>query len=103
MPTFTLTLPQLVAGRDLAAKAVRQLGPVGGHDVVIDARPLLSGTASFAAQLVRGAVLEGGAAHVTLLGGPSEFLDDVRSAASQLGVADRLAFVSNDADLHVAS
>ncbi|MDT4915223.1 MAG: hypothetical protein QOC66_4351 [Pseudonocardiales bacterium] len=99
----TLTLPQLVAGRDLASAAVRRLGPITDDEVVVDARPLVSGTASFAGQLVRSTVLDGGAARLTLIGGPPDFVDDARSAAVQLGVPDRVAFLAADADLNVAS
>jgi hypothetical protein len=98
----TLTLPQLVAGRELAAAAVVRLGPIGGKDVVVDARPLVSGTSSFAAQLVRSIVLEGDAAALQLIGGPADFVDDARSAANELGIADRVTFVGADA-LDVAS
>jgi hypothetical protein len=37
---------------------------------------------------------------VTVIAGPPDFLDDVRMAAQQLGVTDRVAFA---ADLPVAS
>lgn len=96
----TLTLPQLVAGRDLAAAAVHGLGAVTDTEVVVDARPLVSGTASFAAQLVRGTLLEGRAAGLVVLGGPPEFVADVRAAAVELGVLDRMRF---EAELAVPS
>jgi hypothetical protein len=99
----TLTLPQLVAGRDLAEAAVRRLGSLAGAEVVVDARPLVSGTASFAAQLVRSTVLDGGAARLTLIGGPPDFVEDARTAAVQLQAADRVRFVAADAGLDVAS
>jgi hypothetical protein len=99
----TLTLPQLVAGRELAAAAVRQLGPVTDGDVVVDARPLISGTASFAGQLVRSVLLDGGAARLSFIGAPADFVADARAAAQQLQVLDRVAFLGADADLNVAS
>jgi hypothetical protein len=99
----TLTLPQLVAGRDLAAAAVRRLGPITDAEVVVDARPLVSGTASFAGQLVRSTVVEGHAAQLAVVGGPAEFLADARAAATELGVADRVVFAADDADLPVPS
>jgi hypothetical protein len=86
----TLTLPQLVAGRELAAAAVHRLGRVAGEDVVVDARSLVSGTPSFAAELVRSALVDGGAARLRLVGGPDDFRADVRAAADRLGVADRV-------------
>jgi hypothetical protein len=99
----TLTLAQLVAGRQLAAEAVSQLGPISGAEVVVDARPMVSGTASFAGQLIRSVLLEGGAARMSLIGGPAEFVADARAAADQLHVVDRVAFLAADADLNVAS
>ena len=39
----TLTLPQLVAGRELAAEAVSRLGPLAGEHVVVDARCFTTG------------------------------------------------------------
>lgn len=99
----TLTLPQLVAGRELAAAAVRRLGPIAGNEVTVDARPLISGTASFASQLVRSVVLDGGAARLILVGGPPDFVGDARSAAAELDLTGRVAFVAADADIDVAS
>jgi|tagenome__1003787_1003787.scaffolds.fasta_scaffold20313525_2 hypothetical protein len=99
----TLTLSQLVAGRELAAEAMRKLGPVEGTHVVVDARPLVSGSTSFAGQLVRSALLDGRAAELTILGGPAEFLADVKIAAEQLQVTDHVAFAPTDADLGVHS
>lgn len=90
----TLTLPQLVAGREIAAAAVGKLGTILDADVVVDARALASGTSSFAAQLVRSTLIDGGAKRLTLLGGPAAFRSDAESAADSLGVADR--FVSAD-------
>ena len=99
----TLTLPQLVAGRDLATAGVRHLGPIEGAEVVVDARPLVSGTASFAAELVRSALVEGHAAQLTVLGGPADFAADAQSAARDLGMAARLVIVAADADLSRAT
>lgn len=99
----TLTLPQLVAGRELASEAVLKLGPIEGATVVVDARPLVSGSTSFAGQLVRSALLEGGATHLTVVGGPPEFLDDMRVAAEQLAVSERITFAPSDAGVTVPS
>jgi hypothetical protein len=99
----TLTLPQLVAGRDLAADAVAQLGPLESAEVVVDARPLVSGTASFAAQLVRSVLVDGRATTLTVLGGPGEFVADVRAAATDLQVADRLTVQCDELAGHLAS
>jgi hypothetical protein len=90
----TLTLPQLVAGRELAESAVRRLGSVAGQDVVVDARALVSGTPSFAAQLVHTALVDGQAASLTFVGGPDDFRADASQAAERLGVAGRLRLSS---------
>ncbi len=90
----TLTLPQLVAGRELADAAVRRLGPVAGEDVVVDARALVSGTPSFAAQLVRTALVDAQASSLTVVGGPEDFRADARQAAERIGAADRLRLSS---------
>jgi hypothetical protein len=90
----TLTLPQLVAGRELAAAAVRRLGPVAGEDVVVDARGLVSGTPSFAAELVRSLLIDSVAARLRLVGGPDDFRADTAAAAERLGVVDRVDLVS---------
>jgi hypothetical protein len=99
----TLTLPQLVAGRDLAAAAVRKLGPIDAGHVVVDARPLVSGSTSFASQLVRSALVDGRAADITVIGGPKDFVDDIRIAAQQLDVGPRVTFAATDLDLGVSS
>lgn len=99
----TLTLPQLVAGRGLAAAAVQRLGPIEAAHVALDARPLVSGTASFAGQVVRSVLLEGHAAALTVIGGPADFVADIRAAAEKLDVVGRVDFAADDADLHVAS
>jgi hypothetical protein len=99
----TLTLPQLVAGRELAASAVDKLGPLAGAPVVVDARRLVSGTASFAGQLVRSTLVDGAAERMTVVGGPKDFLDDLRAAAHDLAVAERVTFATDDVALGVAS
>jgi hypothetical protein len=99
----TLTLPQLVAGRELAAEAVAKLGALTDAAVVVDARPLVSGSTSFASQLVRSTLVDGHAAELTVVGGPADFLEDVRVAAERLAVADHLKLAAPDADLGVPS
>jgi hypothetical protein len=99
----TLTLPQLVAGRELAVAAVTKLGTIEHAHVVVDARPLVSGSTSFAGQLVRSALVDGGATDLTVIGGPEEFLADVRVAAEQLDVIEHVQFAPSDVDLGVSS
>jgi hypothetical protein len=99
----TLTLPQLVAGRRLAAAAVARLGTIAGTEVVVDATPLTSGTGSFAGQLVQSILVDGEAKRLSVLGGPADFVADLRQAATVLGVADRISFAEPGAGLDIAS
>ncbi len=97
MPTVsvTLTLPLLVAGRDLAARAVQRLGVIARTEVIVDARPLASGTTSFAAQLVQSVIVEGEADRLLVVGGPADFVADIQAAARALSVADRVRFADS--------
>lgn len=86
----TLMLPALVAGRDLADTFVDHLAGQPGDEVVVDARELVSGTSSFAAQLVQRVLVDDGAHRLVLLGPPENFAGYAREAAAALSVADRL-------------
>ncbi len=68
---------------------VRTLGPVTGQDVVVDATKLLSGTTSFAYQLIERLLADGHASSVLLVGAPSDFAEYATSAARELHVTDR--------------
>jgi len=85
----TLPLPRLVAGRDYADDMVSTLGPVLGQDVVVDATRLLSGTTSFAYQLIERLLAEEKASSVLLVGAPPDFAEYATSAARELHVTDR--------------
>ena len=87
---LTLTLPALVAGRDLADALVDRLDDVTSQSVVVDASRLESGTASIAAQLVRRLLLDGRADQLILLGAPASFAGYVRDAAVKLDVSQQL-------------
>ena len=94
------TLPSLVAGRTLAADWVRDLGPIEGDRVVVNASPLVSSTASFAAQLVRSALVDARAGALVVVSGPADFGNDVKLAAEEIGVSARLHFALDDPALH---
>lgn len=89
--TRTLILPRLVAGRDFADDMADKLGPVSGDTVLVDGSGLLTGTASFAAQLVS-RLLGGDAAKLVVSDAPDEFADYLRQAAAAIGATDRLTF-----------
>ena len=87
---LVLTLPSLVAGRDLAGLMLDRLGAFGGRVVVVDARQSASGSASFASELVTRTLVEGGADRLVVVGAPARFADHVGQSARDSGVADRL-------------
>ncbi len=87
---LTLTLPALVAGRDLADTLVDKLASDESAPVLVDARRLKSGTSSFAAQLVRRILLDRHAEQLILVGAPASFVGYVRDAAVKLYVSGRL-------------
>jgi 3-oxoacyl-ACP reductase-like protein len=87
--TRTLILPRLVAGRDFADDMADKLGSVKDDTVLIDGSGLLTGTGSFAAQLVS-RLLGGGAAQLVVSDAPDEFAEYLRKAAEALGASERL-------------
>lgn len=87
---LTLTLPALVAGRDLADALVDKLDDVKSAAVLVDASRLENGTSSFAAQLVRRLLLDEHADKLILLGAPPSFAGYVRDAAVKLDVSNQL-------------
>lgn len=89
MNTRTMRLPRLVAGRDFADDMVHSFGQVLGEDVIVDGTELLSGTPSFAAELVRQLLVEGRARSLLLVGAPTDFAGFCTTAARELQVTDR--------------
>jgi hypothetical protein len=90
MSARTLQLPRLVAGRDYADDLVDSLGLEPGAEVVVDAGELLSGTPSFAAELVERVLVAGSAGSLMLLDAPADFTGYIESAAGDLGVSGKL-------------
>ena len=87
-------------GRSLAADWVDGLGVVDGASVLVNASALVHSTASFAAQLVRSALVDHAAGELVVVSGPAEFVNDVKLAAEDLGVAGRVRFAVDDPLLH---
>lgn len=89
MAARTLQLPRLVAGRDFADDLVRSLALEPGAEVLVDGTALLSGTPSFAAELVQQILVERKARSLRLVGAPGDFTDYAEAAAKDLAVEDR--------------
>jgi len=68
---------------------VETLGGVVGQDVVVDATKLLSGTTSFAYQLIERLLADKNANSVLLVGAPTDFAEYATAAARELHVTDR--------------
>jgi len=82
--------PTYVAGRDFADRMADRLGDVTERDLVIDATALLSGTSSFAAQLIERLLVEGKADELVVVGAPEDFGRYLEDAAGHAGVAHKL-------------
>ena len=87
---LVLTLPNLVAGRDLADRMLDRLGAFDGQVVVVDARQTASGSASFASQVVTRTLVDGSADRLVVVGAPARFAEHLQRSARDRGVEGRL-------------
>jgi hypothetical protein len=93
---LTMVLPQLVAGRDLADAMVNRLdGDIRGETVALDCRALVSGSPSFASQIVHRVLAEGDAHSLVVVGAPTRFAKYLADSANALAVGDRLDLTGN--------
>lgn len=89
-----IELPSMVAGRGMADALVdRLVGDLAGAVVVLDCRHLVTGSPSFAAQVVS-RVLGAGASELRVEGAPEAFAAHLREAAGRLDALERLAVTS---------
>ncbi len=85
---LTIELPSMVAGRAMADALVDALdGEIAGAQVDVDCRHLVSGSPSFAAQLVSRLLVDGHAAHVQVVAATTPFVDAMTEAAARQGVS----------------
>jgi len=87
----TVVLPSMVAGRDLADALVERIpGDLTATEVAVDCRRLVSGSPSFAAQLVWRVLVDRRAGSLAVTHAPAAFAAYLEQAATRLEVADRL-------------
>lgn len=88
---LAIELPSMVAGRAMADTLVDRLeGDLAGADVLLDCRHLVSGSPSFAAQMVTRLLVTGGAAALRVNAPTAAFAEALADTAARQGVADRL-------------
>ena len=89
-----IELPSMVAGRGMADALVDRLaGDLAGAVVVLDCRHLVTGSPSFAGQVVS-RVLGAEASELRVEAAPEAFAAHLRQAADRLGASERLVVAS---------
>lgn len=88
---YKLTLPSMVASRDLANLLVDKFdGDLRDAEVVVDAHRLINASPSFSAELVYRLLGVEGARTLEVYRAPSSFVEYLQDAADRLGLGDRL-------------
>jgi hypothetical protein len=88
----SVTLPPLAGSRPAAAALLAGLpADLSGDEVAVLCRALLTGSPSFADELVRRLAVDRNAGRIVLVGAAEEFERYVRDAARSHAVADRVA------------
>ncbi len=86
-----IALPRVVGTRPAVAPfLVGVPTDLHGERVTLDCRALLSGTPSFADEMVKVLLVERGADGLVVLGANEEFAADLLASAREHGVADRV-------------
>jgi hypothetical protein len=87
-------MPQLSGGRKRAQALVRPLlGRMQGQTVVLDCRQLLAGTPSFADEIIKLVLVDGGARLLQVEQVDDDFGQDLLTASQDHGVAAQLRIV----------
>jgi hypothetical protein len=90
--THSVTLPALAGSRPAAAAVLAGLpADLSGDEVAVLCRDLLTGSPSFADELVRQLTVERNAGRLVLVGADGTFERYVRDAARSHAVTDRVA------------
>jgi hypothetical protein len=91
MTNIKIKLPRIVGTRPgVAPFLVDVEETLEGEHVVLDCRALLSGTPSFADEMVKQILVERGAAELVVLSATSDFASDVIASARDSGIVDRI-------------
>lgn len=89
----TIVLPQLAGSREAANLLISRVGNVEGQSVVIDARDLISGSTSFADELVVRLVKDKRVAAIEVVGPDEEFWGYLTEAAADVDTEVRISQV----------
>ena len=86
-----IRLPRVVGTRPAVAPFLTDVpADLRGQQVVLDSRALLSGTPSFADEMVRTVLIDRAADELVVLGATSDFAADLTASARDHGVLDRV-------------
>lgn len=93
-PVLPVEMPQLSGGRKRAQALVEPyLGRMAGRIVRLDCRQLVAGTPSFADEMVRLVLDDGGAQLLQVTNVDKDFAADLWTAAKNHGATERLSIV----------
>jgi hypothetical protein len=90
-----VVVPTLVGSRVMAAQLLESARAAAGHSlagerVVLNCRDLRSGSPSFADEVVRRALVEGGAAELVVMGADEQFYEYLARSAMAHNVSERV-------------
>jgi hypothetical protein len=89
-----VTMPQLSGGRDRARTLALPLaGKMQGQRVQLDCRQLVAGTASFADEIVKRVLVEGGASLLVVEYVAGDFANYLIDAARDHGVPEKIDII----------
>lgn len=91
MTEAQVVLPRLAGSRSAARKLVESAdAPLEGSIVILDCRQLRSAPPSFADEIVKATLEDGGAVSLTLKDASEDFIRYIRESAARRKIADNL-------------
>jgi hypothetical protein len=85
-----IVLPRLVGSREAANEIVSRVGNVAGQAVILDCSGLVSGSVSFADELVHRLFDDKGIAKLEVVDADAEFWDYLTDSAKEIGARERV-------------